>query len=114
MAMVPGGVMGNFDLSCTLLFFPLIIIIANNVNIAKKILSNILLLKISSLSTSIYFTHVPLIFAIRIIDIYFSLNIDYSLSVTYWGIVTLVLVVAYSFKVVVEDKLTKCLKTKFL
>ena len=105
-------VIGNVDLCCSLFVFPIMIITINNINIIKSIFSNKLLLFVSQIATSLFFTHLSFLFIVKIINNYYQINLNYG-SVNVFAIIFIIeIIIAAIYKILIEKYLTNCIKSK--
>lgn len=101
------------DVTFPLAVYPTLIVAVNNIKILQKVFDNVVITRLSGLSTSIYFINYTVIICVKIVDERMNLSLDYSRAFMFYGIIGMVIVVSIFYKILVEDKLTQYVKKRF-
>ena len=106
------AIWGNVDISLEILGFPLLILIVDNIKPIRRLLDNRFVNRISVLSTSVYFSHYIVFLTTRLIDTKLGLGLCYSSAKVFLVEMLFIVVCSIIFKVLVEDRATRYIKSK--
>ena len=98
----------NLDLFLILLVYPAFILSVLFIKPLNKLFSLKPLVYLGKISMSVYLLHFPIQLIIRVIDIYFNLNIDYTNIFFYLIYITIVLFFAIIYSDFISEPFEKC------
>jgi peptidoglycan/LPS O-acetylase OafA/YrhL len=108
------GILRNWALIYTFVFFPAIIIIVLKFGFISRILSVKPLLYLGELSYSIYLLHYPIQLIVKTLDEYFNLSINYSSNLFFSGFSIIVIIVSHFIHYYFEKPVQNYIRRKYI